>query len=276
MNALEWGRGGIPCVLIHGSGDSAYVWESFASRIAPRFHSVAVDLRGHGDSDWDLSERYDPGTMAKDVAEATATLDLGPMVVIGHSLGGEVALHLSVSHSERVLGLALVDYGPDPNPEGCAHIREELRSTPRTFRTVDEYLSRLIQRHPLAPHHILKRLAIQSLRPNAHDGFETKYDPAAVSEVTNGQISQSSGQSDQQEPWSLLARVRCPTLVVRGAGSSVLSRDVAERMACQVLGNGRLAVVGIAGHCVMIDNPEGFHEAITNLLLKQGGIEYER
>ena len=67
--------------------------------------------------------------------------------------------------------------------------------------------------------------------------------------------------------WDALAKVSCPTLVVRGAASDVLSADVADRMVEDALPNGRLAVVGRASHSVMTDNPEGFAEAVSNFAL---------
>ena len=69
------------------------------------------------------------------------------------------------------------------------------------------------------------------------------------------------------ELWAALARVPCPTLVVRGAASDILSPDTADKMAEEVLPKGRLAIVARAGHSVMTDNPEGFAEAVCGFVL---------
>ena len=71
----------------------------------------------------------------------------------------------------------------------------------------------------------------------------------------------------EQAHWDALAKIPCPTLVVRGAASDILSPDVADRMVEDVLPKGRLAVVARAGHSVMTDNPDGFREAVCAFVL---------
>ena len=82
--------------------------------------------------------------------------------------------------------------------------------------------------------------------------------------------STSSEEDLTRAQWEALARIPCPTLVVRGAASDVLSADVAERMALEVLPKGSLAVVARAGHSVMTDNPDGFRDAVTAFVLGEG------
>jgi pimeloyl-ACP methyl ester carboxylesterase len=69
--------------------------------------------------------------------------------------------------------------------------------------------------------------------------------------------------------WAVLGRITCPTLVVRGAASDILSQDTADKMVDEVLADARLAVVPQAGHSVMTDNPEGFEEALSGFLLSE-------
>ena len=59
LSVTEWSRRGLPCVMLHGFGDAGCVWNYLAIRLAPRFRVAAMDLRGHGDSDWDPETRYD-------------------------------------------------------------------------------------------------------------------------------------------------------------------------------------------------------------------------
>jgi len=92
-------------------------------------------------------------------------------------------------------------------------------------------------------------------------GFVASRDPASgIEDETLSPAAQ----------WAALGRIACPTLVVRGAASDILSPDTAEKMAEEVLGSGRLAVVPRAGHSVMTDNPEGFLEAVSAFLLADG------
>jgi pimeloyl-ACP methyl ester carboxylesterase len=87
-------------------------------------------------------------------------------------------------------------------------------------------------------------------------------------------LTESPEEAEQRErewtaaQWEALARIDCPTLVVRGAASDILSPEIADRMVDEVLKQGSLAVVPQAGHSVMTDNPEGFREAVTSFVLE--------
>jgi len=122
---------------------------------------------------------------------------------------------------------------------------------------------------PAARPEAIARMARHGLRPRPGGGFERKTDPAfhqGARRMTEAEAEERERRVTQQL-WEALARVPCPTLVVRGAASDVLSPDVAERMAEEVLPQGRLAVVARASHSVMTDNPEGFAEAVCAFVL---------
>ena len=76
--------------------------------------AAAVVLRGPGDSEWDAAGRYDIGAHVSDLSAALSTLGSRPVVVVGHSMGAEIAIHLASTSSRRLLGLVLVDFGPGP------------------------------------------------------------------------------------------------------------------------------------------------------------------
>jgi pimeloyl-ACP methyl ester carboxylesterase len=113
-------------------------------------------------------------------------------------------------------------------------------------------------------------MARHGLRRRDDGRFELKMDPALRGGLG---APESSADADARERettaalWEALARIECPTLVVRGAASDILSPEVADRMVEDVLKNGRLAVVGRAGHSVMTDNPEGFRDAVNDFVL---------
>ena len=102
-------------------------------------------------------------------------------------------------------------------------------------------------------------------------------DELKIDRVLRGAARQSpprsGGGPDAMSPeaqWAALGRITCPTLVVRGAASDILSQDTAEKMVDEVLADARLAVVPQAGHSVMTDNPDGFEEALSGFLLSEG------
>src|SRR5215470_5549679 len=92
VRILEFGTEGLPCILIHGFGEAACVWADFAAATADRLRTIAVDLRGHGDSDWGPEGAYDIETLTSDVRKVVRSLNIDRLLLMGHSLGGDIAL----------------------------------------------------------------------------------------------------------------------------------------------------------------------------------------
>jgi len=106
----EYAGEGRPVVLLHGVASNARIWLPVAPLLAPRFRVLAVDQRGHGQSDKPASG-YDFPSVVRDVLEFVDALGLERPVIAGHSWGGNVALELAARHPDRLAGLVLVDGG---------------------------------------------------------------------------------------------------------------------------------------------------------------------
>ena len=128
LHALEWSREGVPLLLLHGFGNEAHIWDDFAPVVAPHYRTAGLDHRGHGDSGWDADGRYDLETLVCDVEAATAALDIGRLVVIGHSLGGRVAALFAARNIDRMAGLVIVDIGPDIDVRGAMRIQMDVEA----------------------------------------------------------------------------------------------------------------------------------------------------
>jgi pimeloyl-ACP methyl ester carboxylesterase len=272
IHVLEWSSEGVPLLFLHGFGNEAHIWDDFAPSVAPYYHTLAMDHRGHGDSDWDPEQRYDAEAMVRDVEAVTESLGIDRLVVVGHSLGGRVATLFAARHSERMAGLVLVDIGPDVDARGSTRIRMDVEENPTPhFASVDEYARALSIAYPAGRPQALERMARHGLRRRDDGLYELKMDPALRGAVRQ-RASDSERASDAMSPeaqWAALVRITCPTLVVRGAASDILSPDTADKMVDEVLANARLAVVPRAGHSVMTDNPEGFEKALSAFLLSE-------
>jgi pimeloyl-ACP methyl ester carboxylesterase len=272
IHVLEWSTEGVPLLLLHGFGNEAHIWDDFAPVAAPYYRTLALDHRGHGDSDWDAERRYDLDSLVRDVDAVTRAFEIERAVVIGHSLGGRVATLYAAKFPERMAGLAIVDIGPDIDPRGSMRIRQDVESNIEpTFGSIAEYARVLSLAYPAATPAAIDRMARFGLRRRDDGRFEIKMDPA----LRRGMADRDRDELDPSDPmssesqWKALAGIPCPTLVVRGAASDILSADTADKMVDDVLANGRLAVVARAGHSVMTDNPEGFSEAISGFLLSE-------
>lgn len=268
LHVLEWSREGVPLVLLHGLGNEAHLWDDFAPCVAPYYRVLALDQRGHGDSDWDPEGRYDAASMTDDLEAVLDAFEIDRLVLVGFSMGGRVSMTFAGRHPERLAGLVIIDIGPEVDARGVMRISGEMQeSRAPVFANVEEYAAMLSLNYPAGQPHAIQRMARFALRERDDGLFELKMDPKLRGARPDDAEARAKEEAFVQQQWDALAKVPCATLVVRGAASDILSPDVADKMVDDVLPNGRLAVVPQAAHSVMTDNPKGFEEAVCGFVL---------
>lgn len=269
LHLLDWGGSGTACVLVHGLGQSAHVWDDVAPVLRSDFRVLALDLRGHGDSDWDPSCRYDLNTLARDLEVVLDRLRLHRVVIAGHSLGGAMVSRFASSRPERVSRLSLIDVAAHSSAPGISRIVVDESAIPRRFNSTEQYAEGLAARYPLAQPRVISRLAQEGLRQQRDGSWVRKTDPAFCDSLLGGAKRRQRVSELEHGFWDELRRIPCPALVVRGIASSVLSQSVARRMAVEFLPRGELASISLAGHGVMLDNPEEFRETLYGFLTRR-------
>ena len=172
LSVKEWSRRGRPCVLIHGFGDAVCVWDHLAIRLAPQFRVLAMDLRGHGNSDWDPEARYDTETFTADLTKVVAAFGLDQMILVAHSLGADVAIRFAAENASRVLALVIVDFGPELDRAGVDELVRNFTGTPRAFASAEEYAEWLIAHRPLADPGLLRQFARYTVRQSSTQSWE--------------------------------------------------------------------------------------------------------
>jgi len=266
INVTEWSRRGFPCVLVHGFADAGCVWSHLASRLAPQFRVLAPDLRGHGNSGWDPEVRYRTEVFAADLSRTVEAFRLERMVLIGHSLGADVAIRFAAANGARVAALVVVDFGPELARAGVDEVMRAFAETPRAFASTDAYAQWLIERRPFANQTLLRQFARCSLRQAPAGTWELKADPALGVGSLLGRFTATEARYHDPNMWLELERIKCPSLIVRGVGSGVLPYDLPGRMLERVRAGGRLATIAGAGHSVMLDNPAELSAAVVGFL----------
>ena len=272
IHALEWSREGVPLLLLHGFSNEAHLWDDYAPTVKDYYRVIALDMRGHGDSGWDPQMRYDPESMADDLEAVTAELEIDRFVLVGFSMGGRASTVFAGRHPERLAGLVLVDIGPETDPRGTTRIRMEVEEQREpVFSSIEEYAEMLSLNYPVGTRSALLRMARYGLKQREDGRYVLKMDPALRSNMSPLRSDAEDLEAQEQAliaaQWKALEAQTCPTLVVRGAASDILSADVADRMVEDVLAKGTLAVVPKAAHSVMTDNPAGFESALNAFVL---------
>jgi pimeloyl-ACP methyl ester carboxylesterase len=252
LHYLEWGRPGAapPIVCVHGYTSSAEAFSALARRLADRHHLLALDVRGHGESQWSPEQAYEYADQAADLAAFADALVPEPFVLIGTSMGGIIAMAYAQRWAHRLRGLMLNDIGPDVEA-GSSRITSMVGSRPDDFASLDAAMEYRRQASPITagrPLEDQRETALGVLRelPNRRWGW--KLDPAYITRRL------TRGSPTRPDAWPILAALACPTLVIWGTDSDVLSKVQAERMAA-TLPRGELAAVPGVGHAPTLVEP---------------------
>jgi len=254
LHYLDWGNTSAPpMILLHGFCSYARYWDFFARNMKSHYHILALDMRGHGESDW--AETYSLRDGAADLAGLVDALKLKNIILIGLSLGGLMSMLYAAENSESLSRLIIVDIGPELNMEGLAHIAKDLASEPECFASAEEAFSRLKQVQPLNSDEVIRHQVAHALKRCEDKKLRFKYDPALC-------------RLNLESPewlWGHLKRIKCPTLVIRAEHSDVLSEATARRMIA-LLPQGSLTEIPDTTHTLVGDNPEAFEQVVRKFL----------
>ena len=143
---LDWGNEHLPHgVLLHGDGLTAHTWDMAAPLLRDRYHLIALDQRGHGDTDWTPEVTDDTShLMVADVHAFLAFLGYDQIALIGMSMGGMNALRYAAAHPQRLNALVIVDVGPELLREGTQELARFHEDT-ETLDHFDDFLARAIE-----------------------------------------------------------------------------------------------------------------------------------
>jgi pimeloyl-ACP methyl ester carboxylesterase len=255
----DWPNAGArPLVLLHGFSSHARSWDRLARAMQPDFRVLALDQRGHGESAW--TDDYGPERMVEDVDEFLKTLGLDRIVLLGLSMGGRNAYSFTAQHPEKVERLAIIDIGPEITTTGMERIMTGVQQRD-VFDDPEEAVRQARAANPRPPDAELRHRTLNNLKKTDDGRWTWRYDKALRSS------DRPRPRPDAAEGWKELGRITCPTLLVRGAESDILSVETAERMV-RTIPNCRLVTVPDAGHSIPLDNPEGFISAVRPFLLE--------
>ena len=265
LHYVDWGNDSAPpMVLIHGGRDHCRNWDWVAERLQSRYHVIAPDLRGHGDSQWAEGANYSEINYVYDIAQLVHQRANEKVTIIAHSLGGSIALLYAGLFPETVKKVVAIE-GLGPSPEMLKRLkeapidarvrkwitdrREMTGRTPRKYSSVDEAVARMREENKRLSNGQARHLTIHGLLQNEDGTYSWKFDNF----VRIGGGPWGLGVEDQRHIWGCIT---CPVLLVRGA-ESWASDPVADGR-IKHFKNARLVNVEGAAHWVHHDKLDVF------------------
>lgn len=256
----EWGKpGGAPVLLLHSMAAHGHWWDWTAPLLTHDRHAVALDFRGHGASQWAEPPAYGFIDHVSDVVAVMDALGWRAPFVIGHSLGGYVAAYLAALHPDRVARLVIVDILTSWTEEMQDHVRRRAERPSAEFAGPGEAGSRFRLTPPEtnAPADWLQHLGEAGAVERRPSVWVYGFDRRAL-------------LHPPIDPWPFLGGVMCPTLVVRGERSTIMSRDQWLRVTTTVK-LGEFAEVKGAFHHLIVDDPPQFVSIVEKWLTTAPG-----
>jgi pimeloyl-ACP methyl ester carboxylesterase len=264
LRYVDWGNPDAPpLILLHGGRDHSRSWDWTAQALRDKWHVIAPDLRGHGDSDWSPSGDYGGLTTLYDFAQLIHQLKLAPVTIVAHSYGGNIALRYAGTYPENVKKIVAIE-GLGPSPKMLAErlakpIASRLREwvdakrklagqLPHRYATLDDAFKRMKE----ANHHLsdeqARHLTVHGVSQNEDGTYSWKFDP-----YMRVFPPFDLAQPDQESLW---ASITCPTLLMYGADSWASNPEKDGR--AKHFKNARIVMFGNAGHWLHHDQYEKF------------------
>ena len=257
-------------VLVHGIRDHARSWDRIGAELANHFYVVAPDLRGHGDSDRAGSCGYGMAAFVLDLAGVVAELNLAQFALVGHSLGGAIALRFASAFPERVSVLCAIEaielpIVRDQRVEPQAFPRrlrswiddERARSIrrPKCYESIADAERRMAQAHPTFDKDTIRHLVAHGLTAIPGGRWRWKHDDAARLRAPE--------DADGRELDEMLAAIACPTLLAYGDASWIA---LPPQKRLDLIGNHRLVVFPGVSHWLHHEARSDFLTTLTHFL----------
>ena len=255
-----------PVVLLHGGAQTRHAWGGVVHDLhAAGWRALALDLRGHGESDWAPDGDYSPTALVADVRAVIEYVGQ-PVVLVGASLGGLIAILSADRHADDVVAVVLVDVVPENNPAGEERIRRFLAANPGGFESAGEALRAVAAYQPHRPPPADGSGIDRYLRMGEDRRLYWHWDPLFL--LREGQ------------PWThgrkellaqAAARLRCPVALLVGGATDVVDARALERFRATVP-HATVRVVGGAHHMVAGDENDAFSAELLRVLDDLGAL----
>jgi pimeloyl-ACP methyl ester carboxylesterase len=252
LNCLDYGGAGKPAMLfIHGGSAHANWWDFVAPAFADRYHVLALDQRGHGESEWSGEWAYGSTHYAADIDALLDMWKFGAPILIGHSMGAHNVLVYASQHPEKLRAMAVFDAPPDYSAQSIAYLRSYADRPARRFATLDEAVAsfKVLPRETMARREVLAHVARLSYKQLDDGSWTHKLDRRTLIRRPVDVLG-------------ALGQITCPALLVKIVRSPLLTNEQARAMTA-AMPHGELEFLEDSYHHAMLDNPAGTIEILN-------------
>jgi len=240
-------------ILLHGMLGSMANWRSQAQQLSTHFHVITPDLRNHGRSPHVSSMRYKD--MARDVLDLTQKLGIDHFDLLGHSMGGKIAMEIALQAPETIKRLIIVDIAPKPYPLWHLPIFKTLLSLPvadlTSRKQADEILSGQIE-DPFERAFLLK-----NLKSDRSGGYAWQCN---LQEITRAYLNIANFAQHEQ------ASFDGETIFIKGEKSPYIDSATDPEIITSFFPKAEIEVVEGAGHTPHIEKADDFYQLISRFL----------
>jgi pimeloyl-ACP methyl ester carboxylesterase len=247
-------------VMLHGGGQTRHSWSGTARRLSARgWTTIAMDLRGHGETDWAPDGDYTLTAFSGDLEALLRGLD-EPAVLVGASLGGAVSLWTAAVHPALVRALVLVDVVVSLEREGVDRIVEFMTSRPDGFASLEDAATAIAAYTPDRDRPPNPQGLRKNLRQRGNGRWYWHWDPAFLARDDRTRRAMTAGRMRD-----VAAQVSVPTLLLRGGHSDVVSQAGIDDM-LELIPHAEAADVTEAGHMIAGDDNDIFTARLDDFL----------
>jgi pimeloyl-ACP methyl ester carboxylesterase len=261
----EWGdtRTKHALILLHGFGETSVIWDDLAGDLAREYRVIALDQRGHGHTDRAPDRNYSRTSQVEDLEALIGNFGLRTVTLVGHAMGGANALCYAAEHPDVVTALIVIESAPEVLRSGVETMRRVLASS-KSFTSLDEVAKLYGHYYPEATAEQLTRRARSAVAVTDDGSYAWDFDPVFL-DPTERPPEPDPGQRRMVNLWDCVERVLCPTMIVRGADTDMLTPEAIQRLHRRIPGS-RVSLIEGAGHSVSTDQPAVLSQHIREFL----------
>jgi len=258
IHYLEWGSTDRqPLIMLHGIGRVAHTFDHIAPHFSAQYHVMAVDMRGHGDSDWDPKGAYLVEDYVKDIEGLAQQLRLRNIVIWGNSTGGRVAQVFAGLHPDLVAAVISEDVGPERPREIADGMTSRLkREDEQGWASEDELFAQQKNGNPRTGEEILRAYVHYGSKRRSDGRIIWKRDPA----IGNGFIP--------TELWRFVREIKAPIIYILGGRSTIVPAATQQELR-KTLPQAQIVTIPGAGHYPSEESTAEFLAVVDKFLARK-------